>query len=291
VQLDPLNAKTYRYHPQSPGVDEDVEQHGFLVSLLELPQAPAQTWLIHQPKIPKGKTEQHVLQSTTLNNEHRLWVYTPAGYQTDREPYDLLILFDAWAYVYNMQATVTMDNLIHAGKIPPVVAVFLDSPDRMQEFLCHAPFADFLAQELIPWLRQGYNVTHESDHTIIGGLSAGGLAAAYTGLRYPNIFGKVLVQSAALWWRPENEIEPEWLARQYETSPRLPLRFYLEVGMLEDYIEGDEGASQFTSTRHFRDVLNAKGYPVHYSEFSGDHDEVCWQGTLADALIELLNKV
>jgi enterochelin esterase family protein len=133
-------------------------------------------------------------------------------------------------------------------------------------------------------------VTHEPTRTIIGGLSAGGLAAAFAGLSYPNVFGNVLMQSAALWWRPQHEQEPEWLTRQYELSSRLPLRFYLEVGLLEDWVEGDEGVSQLASTRHFRDGLQTKGYLLRYSEFSGDHDEICWQGTLADGLIALFSE-
>jgi enterochelin esterase family protein len=285
-QLDPLNSKTYLYPPD----EDNPEQGGEVVSVLELPQAPAQPWVQPQPNIPTGQLERCTLHSSILNNERRIWVYTPPGYTVSGNPYDLLILFDGWAYAHAMHAPVTLDNLIGVGKIPPLVAVMLDSPDRMQELLCYPPFADFLAQELMPWAHQNYHLTNKPTQTIVGGMSAGGLAAAYIGLRYPELFGKVLAQSAALWWRPHDESEPEWLARQFVTGPRLPLRFYLDVGLLEDWTEGDEGVSQLVSTRHLRNVLQAKGYPVHYAEFSGDHDEICWQGTLADGLITLLNE-
>ena len=41
---------------------------------------------------------------------------------------------------------------------------------------------------------------------------------------------------------------------------------------------------------HMRDVLQAKGYFVHYVEFNGGHEYLSWRGTLSDALLVLVGK-
>ena len=76
------------------------------------------------------------------------------------------------------------------------------------------------------------------------------------------------------------------LVTQFLQSPRLPLEFYLEVGRYETTLP----FSQLLETRRFRDVLEAKGYRVTYSEFVGGHNEVCWRGSLADAIMALTGK-
>ena len=66
-------------------------------------------------------------------------------------------------------------------------------------------------------------------------------------------------------------------------APRRPVRFYLEAGRFEDGFQD----SLLAENRRFHDVLEAKGYTVHYSEFSGGHDHVAWRGTFADGLMAL----
>lgn len=78
--------------------------------------------------------------------------------------------------------------------------------------------------------------------------------------------------------------------RQYVASPKLPLGFYIEAGLFETDIPSPlPGFKNFlVSARHMRDVLQAKGYPVSYTEFSGGHNPMNWQGTLAKGVLALL---
>jgi enterochelin esterase family protein len=263
----------------------------FIVSVLELPGTPPQPWLRPRPGVAPGRLEQRRFRSEILGNERLLSVYTPAGFRPAGDPYPLLILFDRWAYAEVMAAPATLDNLIAAGAIPPLVAVMISHVNfdvRERELSCNPSYVEFLAQELVPWARRQYDATDDPARTVLSGMSAGGLIAAYAGLRHPEIFGKTLCQSAAFQWRPDGDTEIEWLNRQFAASRRLPLSFYMEAGSLEDVGADDRGTTLQRANRHMRDILQAKGYPVHYSEFSGGHVFVCWQGSLADGLIALL---
>jgi enterochelin esterase family protein len=196
-------------------------------------------------------------------------------------------MFDGWGYTRNMDAAITLDNLIAARRIPPTVVLFVDSPDRNLELPCYPPFARFLAEELLPWAWREYHFTHEPGRTTVGGASYGALAATFAALRYSDLFGRVLCQSGAFWWKPEGAIEHEWLARQFAGAPLLPLRFHLDVGLLERWPSPDDGPHILITNRHMRDVLRARGYPVNYVEVNSGHDDLYWRGALADGLLAL----
>ncbi|HYO50490.1 MAG TPA: enterochelin esterase [Chloroflexia bacterium] len=284
-RTDPLNSRKYVY-PKDP---ENAEDKGRVYSILELPGAKVQEWVSPRPGVRAGQLEEHHVKSETLNNERRVQVYTPAGYDTDGEAYPVLVLFDGWSYTRYMSATTTLDNLIAAGRIPPMLALFLDSPDRNNELPCNPHFASFLAHELVPWARKLYHISHDASRNVIGGASYGGLAATYAAMRYPQLFGNVLSQSGAFWWKPDSDPEHEWITRQFVSRRKnLPLHFYLDVGLLEKWPSPDNGPDILISNRHMRDVLEAKGYWVHYAEFNGGHDDIWWQGGLADGLISLV---
>jgi enterochelin esterase family protein len=290
-QPDPLNPQKYVYP-----ADQETQSEPDIVSVLELPCAPPKLWTLPKPDVPAGQVEEFRLRSEVLNNARRVWVYTPPGYEATDTPYGLLILFDGHAYAQVMPTPTILDNLLAEHLISPLVTIMVDTPEetRYQELGCYPPFNQFLAQELVPWIHQHYQVTSNPHETIAGGLSRGGLAAAFAGLQHPEIFGKVLSQSGAFWWRAQGAHakdaldEFEWLTYQYATSEKQPLSFYLDVGLLEDWYETPP--SILLTNRHMRNVLLAKGYPVHYAEFNGGHEFLCWQNTLANGLLALVGK-
>jgi enterochelin esterase family protein len=287
-------------------------------SIAELPGAPAQPWIVKKPDVPAGTVSNaHTISSRLLMKERRVWVYTPPGYRPDGPPSDLIILFDGPMYINLMLAPTTLDNLIAAKRIAPAVAVFIENPPqvRNEELFWNPTYADFLATEIMPWIRANFNVTKDSRRVVIGGASGGGAGATYAALRHSSVFGNVLSQSAGFAFSPERmrewterapgpdgtdrhiaeEIEDRamteggWLAKLFIQTPKLPIRFYMDAGVFEaDFMGGGLGALE--PNRHMRDVLLAKGYEVHYQEFVGGHDYINWRGTFADGLIALLGK-
>ena len=276
---DPLNPRRLM-HPRSPEEPDSAER---VESIIELPAAAPYPWIEHRPGVPQGAVEPRRIQSSVLNDAYRVWIYTPLGYATEHEPHDLLVLFDGRDHLELIPAPTTLDNLLFDGAIPPTVAVLVESPTieaRMRDLNCYPPFVAFLTDELIPWVRGNYHVTTDPRRTTVGGVSLGGLAAACTSLTRPDIFGNVLSQSGAFWWKPEEDPEPEWVTRQFVARSRLPLRFYIDVGLMEP-------ESQLTTNRHLRDVLQAQAYPLRYVEYNGAHDYLSWRGLLGDGLMWL----
>ena len=286
------------------------------LSVVELPDAPPQPWVVKNPETPAGTVEEHEIRSELLDTERLISVYTPAAYDTEATPYHLLVLFDKDIYESVVPVHLTLDNLVAASRLPPTVAVLVaNRGTRGPHLMFNDTFVDFVATELIPWTQARYNITLDPSQAVIGGVSAGGIAAMHTGLRHSDIFGNVLSQSGAFSLSPtlsaelaeRNPVsddddrhireamedraatEGNWLATQFIESPKLSLAFYLDAGAFEAGFMGG-GLGVLESNRHLRDVLLAKGYEVHYQQYVGGHDYISWRGTLADGLIALIGK-
>ncbi len=267
-------------------------------SVLELPAAPSQPWVERRDGVATGALHTHSFRSTLLGNERQVWVYTPAGYPGS-VPHSLLIAFGESSLRLG-RMDVTLDNLLAEGLIPPMVAVFIDTlgrDTRERELSCYEPFAESLAAELLPWLRESYRITTDPTQVVVVGQSGGGLCAAFVAFRHPELFGNVISHSGGYDWGPgydlskswqEQTFEKGWLAKQYAAAPRLPIRLYLAVGLHESY--GSWSSDELNSSRQMRDVLEAKGYSHRYVEFNGGHEFIWWRGTFAEGLMALIGR-
>jgi len=275
------------------------ERHG-----VELPGAPAQPYQAERAGVAKGELHKHSFESQVLKNTREVTVYTPPGYGQTGKRYPVLVVMDGPTYLDAVPVPRLIENLVAEGKMRPVVAVFVpnvSSEGRYRELGCNADFTRAVADELLPMVAGLYRVARRGSEVGIAGSSRAGLMAVCAALHRPEVFGNVLAQSPLLWYDPSIDyfvddmyrskrdaaVAPNWAAGQVASRPRLPVRFHLDVGTMETNLGLPGNGPILESTRHFRDVLRAKGYFVDYQEYVGGHEYWNWRGTFADGLLAL----
>ncbi|HSN29265.1 MAG TPA: alpha/beta hydrolase-fold protein, partial [Kofleriaceae bacterium] len=277
MELDPNNPRAY-----------------IGLSVLELPGAPPATVAEVRPGAAKGTLTEIKIASTALKEDRRVGVYLPPGYDP-KQTYPLVIAFDGEVYGLPGQPALVpvptiLDNLLADGKLPPVVAMIVANQNvRDKDLAYSAAFSDFVAGEIVPRARADYHAGLAPAQTLVTGSSLGGLASSFLALHHSDVIGNVLSNSGAYQVRPEQFVrdlpdypDGERLSGDFVSSPKLPIRFYLDCGVFEDELRD--------SNRRLRDVLRAKGYDVTYREFSGNHDYGQWRRTIADGLVALLGQ-
>lgn len=285
LQADPLN------HTPWPADAPDPYNQ---LSLVELPDAPPQPGLEDGAADPAGRLVSERFASRILGNTREVAVYTPPGVDPLGTDTVLLLLFDGPDY-RDRRAPIPaiLDRLTGDGRLPPVLAVFIANPSaeaRSRELPGNPAFAAMLADELLPWLAERTGIRPRPERTVLAGSSYGGLAAVTVALERPDRFGNALSMSGSFWWHPPGtpSDRPEHVAGLVASRERLPLRLFLSAGLFEASIDGKIGILE--SSRHLRDVLEAKGYDVTYRDYAGGHDYVVWRGALGDGLLALFGR-
>src|SRR3954468_6931703 len=242
-----------------------------------------------------GTVTEFTLPSAIYARQRKVWVYEPTGYPgVCGEGCPLIVAFDGSEYTTDMPLPAMLDSLIAARAIQPSIALLIDDgsgAERVADLANRDQFARYVGEELLPWLRGKWRVTHDAARTIVTGSSAGGLAAAYLSFRRPDLFGNVLSQSGAFWRGSEgsNDAPYEWLTAQYAAAARKPIRFLLDVGSTETRgAVGGSAPSILDANRRLRDVLRKKGYALDYYEVpNGFHAPASWRPRLPTGIVAL----
>ena len=276
--LDPLNPRVYpegEHHVDAPG------------SYYVGSEAPPNPYL-RLDNESRGSLEKFELPSPVLGSKRTVTMYTPAGTIGNANPVPLVLLFDGESYLTDVATPTILDNMITGKAIPPVVVAFVHTQGtRDADLQPNEKYQQFLAQELVPWIRKHYRVSRDPRFNVVAGSSFGGLAAAYTAFVHPEIFGNVLSQSGSYWWSPTylQDVSPSpnagWMVKKFAESAPKPLRFYMSVGLWE-------GAGMLSGNRILHSVLSGKKNEVIYSEVVSGHNYLNFQSTLPEGLVALL---
>ncbi len=248
-------------------------------SLLDLSPSRYFSTEAMEQSVRHGTLTRHTLRSERLGNSREIMLYRPRVAQPTRWT---LFMFDGQVWQGDYHTANVLDGLIARHQLPPVNVVFIDSLDskrRTKDLPPNADFADFMAHELLPWLRQ-QGITVQRNKAIVAGASYGGLASSWVAMRYPRLFGNVLSLSGSYWWAPKGE-EPGWLTRQYQQSARYPIRFWIQAGRFE--ANGPDGGI-YRNSLEFERVLREKGYSVSFHPWSSGHDYAAWVEALVHGL-------
>jgi predicted alpha/beta superfamily hydrolase len=134
-----------------------------------------------------------------------------------------------------------------------------------------------LVEEVKPFVDSCYRTQTGPNKTGLGGSSLGGLVSMHLALKYPTIFGKLVVMSPSAWW------DRGVILRQVRSLRVKPsTRIWLDIGTME-------GGYTLRTIRALRDALIAGGWrlgdDLSYLEARGEHhNEMAWGKRMGPAL-------
>ncbi len=245
-----------------------------------------------QPKEDISMTDDKYLKRTIVKEtvpsafldtgSRDLRIYLPPGYN-EVLSYPVVYGQDG-EDLFNFGRIATLANkLIIDGEIEPfiIVGVDVDKKKRTAEYSpdgsLHEAYVRFFAEEMLPFVEERYPVRRERSERLLVGDSLGGTVSLHLALRYPDIWSRVLSLSGAFY-----EASQQLAALEQELGW---LQLYQYVGLQETDYQTDTGIYDFvTLNREMRELLEAKGAGILYTEKDGKHQWGFWQREIPDGL-------
>ena len=214
------------------------------------------------PGVEPGSTRMLVHKSSGAfpGTFRRVWLHLPPESilkGVGDEGLAVMVFQDGHAYVDEQgqfRAPIVLDNLVHAGKIPPMAAIFIDpghegtdvpgekpgwqppASNRSLEYDTLSPkYAEFLEESILPLAETderlkaaGVQLTADPAMRGICGISSGGICAFTVAFERPDLFRKVLSHVGSFTDIRGGDHYPS-LVRQTKENPK-PIRVFLQAG-------------------------------------------------------------
>jgi enterochelin esterase-like enzyme len=286
VMLPALAAGAYRYRftvdgvptsdPNNPATSES---NGNAWSLFYVPGAP----FMDTQRVAHGSVAEVHYFSTALGRTRRMHVYTPPGYEKNRETYPVLYLLhgafdgdDSWSTVG--RSGFIVDNLIAAGDAKPMIVVMPDG--HTSRFggggggLNTADFVKEFTADIKPYVESTYRARTERKDTAIAGLSMGGAQTLDIAFGDLSSYAYVGVFSSGVFGIANNA---DW-----ENTHRAQLDAAAAKRGL-DLVWFSTGKDDFLldTTKQTVAMLEKHGFDVVYEESAGGHTWINWREYLS----------
>jgi enterochelin esterase-like enzyme len=229
-----------------------------------------------------------------------VWVYVPFG--VDAQNATFMVVQDGHAYLNILP--IVLDNLIAARRVPPLVAILVDSgggdaqgSQRGLEYdTLSGRYSDFIETEVLPRVETetGIRLTKDPERRATMGVSSGAACAFTMAWFHPKRYRRVLSYSGTYvnQQSPPNSECPrgawEYHATLIPGTTRKPLRVWLEVG--EKDLHADDPEETWhnwpLANQRMAEALAAKGYHYRFTlSLGGRHfDPRVLEQTLPGAL-------
>jgi enterochelin esterase-like enzyme len=246
-----------------------------------MPQWKMDPVTVRNSSLPVGNIKEDILfSSKELGYQLTYSLYVPHPYSSEPHVnYPILYVTDGYEYLHPQMGNMKtiLDNLIGAGKIKPIIVVFVDHRDpinrsnnrRMQELAMNDKYLGFFVKELIPKIEGSLGNSFSSADRGIMGTSMGGLNAAYFAFSKPDVFGLAGIQSPAFWFRPE-------IYTVCDQTKAPPVKTFMTTGLIFDTEEGAE---------KMKSILEKNTCTFQYQEVNQGHSWGQWKDLIDDILI------
>jgi enterochelin esterase-like enzyme len=256
--LDP-----YNQHSTSNGMGD---RNNFFY----MPETLPSPFSMRRAEVRTGTLTRHRVDTWLMQDdgERDVYLYAPPT----RGPVPLLIVYDGPDYLHRGRLTTIVENLIADRRIRPIAIAFLQNARsrRNVEYICSDATISWLDKEVLPLARKHLRLINIKDkpgaYGVLGA-SAGGIMAMYTGLRMPEIFGKVLSQSGVFSLEGRDLAAVDLVRHRHAHD----LKIWMDVGLLDDLLEDNRRMSR---------LLQEQEYGVTYREFSGGHNYTAWRDSI-----------
>ena len=241
---------------------------------------PGQPTTLTRPAkgIARGTVTRHQLPTSEFatGKTRTVYLYQPPV----KEPVPLLVVYDGVDYLKRAKLDIIVDNLIAEKQVHPFGMALVENGGaaRTLEYSCCESTLEFVFECVITLAQEHLTLKAPGSEPYgVLGASLGGLAAMYTGMRLPQVFGKVLSQSGAF----DVSDFPGVIADLARYVPPPGIEVWMDAGKFEWILEDN---------RKMFNILQERKYHVKYHEFTGGHNYTSWRNDVWRGLEALFGK-